>query len=89
MQSKVEICGVNTAKLTVLKNDEEGNILPGAEFTLTGDGVNIVLVTVTTFTEDAEGAYWKLKNGTYTTTPPTSVSYPRAAMMPAKTGTRP
>lgn len=59
-----------TTELTVLKNDEEGNILPGAEFTLTGDGVNIVLVTVTTFTEDAEGAYWKLKNGTYTTTPP-------------------
>lgn len=60
-----------TTELTILKTDENGNILPGAEFTLTGGGVNIVLVTTETFTENVNGAYWKLKNGTYTTTAPT------------------
>jgi fimbrial isopeptide formation D2 family protein/LPXTG-motif cell wall-anchored protein len=60
-----------TTELTILKTDEEGNFLPGVEFTLTGNGVNIVLVTEETFTEDADGEYWKLTNDTYTTTPPT------------------
>lgn len=55
-----------TTELTILKNDEDGNILPGAEFTLTGNGVNIVLVTTEKFTEDENGEYYKLKNGTYT-----------------------
>lgn len=59
-----------TTELTILKNDEDGNVLTGAEFTLTGDGVKVVLVTTEKFTEDAAGEYWKLKNGTYTTTAP-------------------
>lgn len=60
-----------TTELTILKHDEKGNILPGAEFTLTGDGVNVVLVTTETFTADADGDYWKLADGTYTKTAPT------------------
>ena len=60
-----------TTELTILKTDEEDNFLPGVEFTLTGNGVNIVLVTEETFIEDVDGEYWKLKNGTYTTTAPT------------------
>lgn len=63
-----------TTELTILKNDEAGKILPGAEFTLTGDGVNIVLVTTEKFNEDANGEYWKLKDGTYTKTEPTDNS---------------
>ena len=59
-----------TTELTVTKVDEAGNILTGAEFTLTGAGVNIVLVTSEEFTADASGEYWKLKNGTYTTDDP-------------------
>ncbi len=59
-----------TTELTILKTDENGNVLTGAEFTLTGTEVNIVLVTRETFTEDASGNYWKLNNGTYTTTAP-------------------
>ena len=59
-----------TTELTILKTDEAKKILPGAEFTLTGNGVNVVLVTTEIFTEDTDGAYWKLKNGTYTTTAP-------------------
>ena len=60
-----------TTELTILKNDENHNILPGAEFTLTGNGVNIVLVTTEKFTVATDGTYWKLTNGTYTTTEPT------------------
>lgn len=60
-----------TTELTILKTDEDHKFLPGVEFTLTGNGVNIVLVTEETFTGDVDGEYWKLKNGTYTTTEPT------------------
>ncbi|MEY8411311.1 isopeptide-forming domain-containing fimbrial protein [Lachnospiraceae bacterium 62-26] len=67
---KVEVV-TYTTELTILKTDEDHKFLPGVEFTLTGEGVNIVLVTEETFTEDADGEYWKLTNDTYTTTPPT------------------
>lgn len=60
-----------TTELTILKTNEDGAFLPGVEFTLTGNGVNVVLVTEETFTEALDGAYWKLKDGTYTTTAPT------------------
>lgn len=60
-----------TTELTILKTDEDNKFLPGVEFTLTGNGVNIVLVIEETFTEAADGKYWKLKDGTYTTTAPT------------------
>jgi len=60
-----------TTELTIKKTDEDNKFLPGVEFTLTGNGVNIVLVTEETFTEAADGEYWKLKDGTYTTTAPT------------------
>ncbi len=60
-----------TTELTILKTDEDNKFLPGVEFTLTGNGVNVVLVTEEIFTEAADGEYWKLQDGTYTTTAPT------------------
>lgn len=60
-----------TTELTILKNDENNQILAGAEFTLSGNGVNIVLVSTEKFTENQSGEYWKLANGTYTKTAPT------------------
>ena len=63
-----------TTELSILKNDEKNAILPGAQFTLTGNGVNVVLVTTEKFTEDTNGDYWKLKDGTYTKTEPTTNS---------------
>lgn len=60
-----------TTELTILKTNEAGAFLPGVEFTLTGEGVNIVLVTEESFTVAADGEYWKLKDGTFTTTAPT------------------
>lgn len=59
-----------TTELTITKTDGK-DILPGAAFTLSGEGVNIVLVTEEVFTrDDTNGTYYKLKDGTYTVTDP-------------------
>ena len=63
-----------TTELTITKHDGDGNILPGAAFTLSGEGVNIVLVTEEVFTPDNTGTYYKLKEGTYTETAPTEAT---------------
>ncbi len=59
-----------TTELAILKTNEEGAILQGAEFTITGNGVKVSLVTTETFESDENGAYWKLRNGSYTTIAP-------------------
>lgn len=61
-----------TTEIELLKKDgTTGDILRGAEFTLTGETNNVVIKTAETFTEDGNGEYWKLKNDTYTKTEPT------------------
>ncbi|MCQ2491704.1 MAG: isopeptide-forming domain-containing fimbrial protein [Lachnospiraceae bacterium] len=62
-------------QVTIQKTDADADIflaaLQGAEFKLTGDGLNDVkLVTETTFTEATNGTYYKLKDGTYTEAAP-------------------
>ena len=52
------------------KVDEKGNALTGAEFEITGTALKTVMVYTDTFTESADGEYWKLKDGTYTKTAP-------------------
>jgi LPXTG-motif cell wall-anchored protein len=59
-----------TTALVINKTDDSSNILTGAEFTLTGDGVKQVLVTELTFVEDKDGTYYKLQDGTYTVVAP-------------------
>ena len=59
-----------TTALEIVKTDAMGNRLQGAEFTLTGEALNIVRITKSTFTLDENGEYWKLKDGSYTTTDP-------------------
>ncbi len=64
---------VTQIKLT--KVDQDGNALNGAEFTLTGENLTKVkFTTATQFTEDANGSYYKLKNGAYTETAPTDAT---------------
>lgn len=61
------------AKLDLTKYKDsiaEANKLAGATFTLTGTSNVIKGTGSEIFTEDANGAYWKLKDGTYTTTAP-------------------
>ncbi len=63
---------VYTTEIELLKKDgTTGDILTGAEFTLTGETNNVVIKTFTEFTVNAEGEYWKLKNDTYTKEAPT------------------
>lgn len=58
-------------ELTIEKVDGAGKILTGAAFRIEGDGVNIVITTGEVYIVDNEnGTYWKLKDGTYTTTDP-------------------
>ena len=59
-----------TSSIQILKVDEQGVALQGAEFQITGTGVKTVLVTTDEYTVDAQGTYYKLKDGTYTTTAP-------------------
>lgn len=54
----------------LIKVDPQGNRLTGAEFKLEGTKLNTVLVRSDVYTEDANGAYWKLKDGSYTTDDP-------------------
>ena len=63
-----------TTALKIKKVDESDAPLTGAEFKITGDNMNKVIVLRDTFTEDAtEGTYWKLKDNTYTTTDPATL----------------
>lgn len=59
-----------TTELTIAKTDDKGNKLTGAAFRLTGNGVNVVIVTGEVYVADAEGTFWKLKDGTYTNVDP-------------------
>lgn len=59
-------------ELSVIKVGPTGKRLTGAEFTLTGEKLNKVIVKKDVFTADETGEYWKLTDGTYTTDDPAS-----------------
>lgn len=69
---------VYTTEVELTKKDgNTGSILTGAEFTITGDAANIVVVSYADFQVWTEGSgtkYWLLKDGTYTETDPASLS---------------
>lgn len=58
--------------LELIKVDQDGVRLTGAEFQITGKKLNTVLVRKDVYTEDENGTYWKLKDGSYTTDDPGS-----------------
>jgi len=58
--------------LTIIKHDGDGNVLTGAQFTLTStNGTKVSYVYENKYTADANGEYYKLKDGTYTKEAPT------------------
>ena len=59
---------VTGLELRKINPDKES--LTGAKFELTGTRLNKVLVHKDVFTEDQDGTYWKLKDGSYTKTSP-------------------
>lgn len=69
---------VYTTKVELTKKDgNTGNILTGAEFTITGASANVVIVSYTDFQEWTDGSgtkYWLLTDGTYTETDPATLA---------------
>lgn len=59
-----------TTEVQIKKVDQDGKPLTGVGFTLKGSPVYQVLKSGVTFTADNNGTYYKLKNGSYTLTPP-------------------
>ena len=58
-------------KIVVKKVDDKDKALGGAVFKLSGSAKNVVVTTGQHFVADSTGTYYKLKDGTYTTTAPT------------------
>lgn len=56
--------------IELVKVDTNNKRLTGAEFKLSGEAVNSVLVTTDTYVINPEGEYWGLIDGTYTTDNP-------------------
>ena len=75
-----------TTGIEITKVDENGDILTGAEFTITGDNEEIVLVSSEEFAEAADGTYYKLKDGKYTTEAPVTADYMKEAASGATAG---
>ena len=59
-----------TSSIQLKKVKEDGTALQGAEFEITGTSVKTVVITTDVYTEDTEGTFYKLKDGTYTTVEP-------------------
>lgn len=61
--------------ITINKVDGDDKALANAEFTLTtSDGTKVAYITGVSWEQDAEGTYYRLKDGTFTTTAPTSAT---------------
>ena len=69
-ETPVVVVETFTTALEIVKTDAEGKRLAGAEFTLSGEALNVVRITKSTYTLDENGEYWKLTDGSYTTTDP-------------------
>ena len=93
-----------TTAVKIKKVDNKNAVLHGAEFTLTGNGTNIVLVSEDKFeavSAGETGEYWKLLDGTYTKTDPategidsstyadTTTKYKRSTIFTQKGNTSP
>lgn len=59
------------AALEIFKTNEKGQNLPGAEFTLTGNGITALLTSQYELIKDPQGPFYLLKDGTTTREAPT------------------
>lgn len=73
-----------TTGIEIQKVDQDGNVLTGATFELSGQSTKTVLTVAEEFVVDNEnGVYYKLNDGTYTKTAPTTTG---EYMKPAEPG---
>lgn len=64
-----------TANIKLTKIDENNNALTGAKFQIAGTSAKCVLINGDAYVADAaNGTYYKLKDGTFTTTAPTTAT---------------
>lgn len=66
-ETKTYVTGI---KLTKVDGQNKNQTLTGAKFEITGKGMKVVLVNKEMYKESANGTYYMLKDGTYTTTVP-------------------
>lgn len=66
-ETKTYVTGI---KLTKVDGKNTNTTLTGAKFKIEGTGMKVVLVNKEMYKESANGTYYMLKNGTYTTTEP-------------------
>lgn len=59
---------VYDTNLKLLKVDKQGNTLKGAKFKFEGNSSKVYILNQEIFEEDANGTYYRLKDGTYTET---------------------
>ena len=67
VQTKTFTTGIELIKVD---SADETKTLTGAKFKIEGEGVVVTLVNKDVYKKDAEGTYYMLKDGTYTTTAP-------------------
>ena len=63
-----------TSGLKAYKVNEDGERITGAQFKVEGEKINKVKYTEEVFVRQSNGTYFKLKDGTYTTTDPASAN---------------
>jgi len=82
-----DIVKTYTTAIKIKKVDQDGQPLKGATFKLTGSNLKEVLIASgATFTVDnTNGTYWKLKNNSYTTTDPATLSSEMQELYDSKT----
>ena len=68
-----DVVVVYNTGIKVLKTDGT-KTLTGAKFSVTGDSVTVRMINNEMYVEDTKGTYYRLKDGTYTTTAPTDVT---------------
>ena len=81
-----DITKTYTTEIRIYKVDQDGKALQGAEFTLSGEGVNKTIVAKEVFEANANGEYWKLNDNSYTKDAPITADYMEAAAAGAKDG---
>ena len=69
-QTKTYTANIKLTKVDGASTATPKATLTGAKFKLTGTAANVVLVNGTAYQKDAAGTFYKLKDGTFTTTAP-------------------
>jgi len=65
---------VYTTNIELTKKDSDNKLLTGAKFSISGNSSNVNIINSEVYKQDAEGTWYRLKDGTYTETAATSAT---------------